>query len=665
MKIDPDLSVVPPNLNPKLYELLRRCLAKNRKERWYAIGDVRVEIETILAEPRGLKAPEVVERRPLWTRLAPVVVSAVLIAVLTAGVVWNIRPKSPLSVSRFSFVLPDGQIFTRPGRSVIAISPDGQNIVYQANQQLYLRAISDVESRPIDGTNQDAGNPFFSPDGRWIGFYANTDSKLKKISTTGGVAVTVCECEFPNGASWSADNQILFASVKQGTGILRVSANGGKPETVINAKPEEFMHGPELLPDGDHVLYTLATTEGADPWDKAKIVVESLTSHDRKVLIEGGAAGRYVPTGQIIFAVGTTIFVVPFDAANLTVTGGRVPVIENVQRAPGNVTGAVHIAFANNGSMVYLVGTPGALRLATTRLAWVDRSGKQKQLALPPGLYVEPRISPDGRQIAVVNSSDPYNSSLWVYDVSGTSAIRRLTFDDVDYPIWTRDSRRITFRSNTAGGTLFWQQADGNSPAEQLEKTQAGSPDTASPDGKNLVFHTGQPDDDLWILPLIGDHTPKPLIAATLAQYEAAFSPDGRWIVYTSAESGHAEIYVQPFPPVIGVKHQITTTGGHYPLWSPDGKQIFYYGPTVPPRSLISLDVRTEPTFAFANPTKLPIDLIDRVPVENVRPYDITPDGKQFLITTSGAEPTEKSARPQFRITLNWFEELKQRVLVR
>src|SRR5262249_4458932 len=157
------------------------------------------------------------------------------------------------------------------------------------------------------------------------------------------------------------------------------------------------------------------TADGADRWDKAKIVVESLKSHGRKVLIEGGAGGRYVPTGQIMYAVGTTIFVVPFDAAKLTVTGGPAPVIENVGRAPGNVTGAVHIAFANNGSMVYLVSTPGGLR-QDTRVAWVDRSGKEKQLALPPGLYVEPRISPDGRQIAVVNSSDPYNASLWVYD---------------------------------------------------------------------------------------------------------------------------------------------------------------------------------------------------------------------------------------------------------
>src|SRR5262245_57447463 len=337
LKQEADLSLLPQNIHSRVVELIRRCLAKDPKKRWHAAADVRVEIETILDESRGLKAPEVVsvERRPLWKRLVPFVVTAVVVAALTAGLVWNSRPKSPGLVSRFSFVMPDGEVMTRVGRPVVAISPDGQNIVYHANSQLYLRPISAIDSRPIDGTHQDAAIPFFSPDGRWIGFYANTDSKLKKILISGGAALTICECEFPYGASWTADNQILFASPQKGKGVFRVPANGGKPELVIAAKPDETMHGPGLLPDGDHVLYTLSTVDGADRWDKAKIVVESLKSHNRKVLIEGGADGRYLPTGHILYALGTTLFVVPFDGAKLTVTGGPVPVVENVERAFG------------------------------------------------------------------------------------------------------------------------------------------------------------------------------------------------------------------------------------------------------------------------------------------------------------------------------------------
>jgi Tol biopolymer transport system component len=388
-----------------------------------------------------------------------------------------------------------------------------------------------------------------------------------------------------------------------------------------------------------------------------------LKSHERKVLIEGGADGQYLPTGQILYALGKTLFAVPFDAAKLAVTGGPVPVIENASRAR-NASGTAHISFANNGSMVYLLGNLGEVQQEGARLAWVDRSGKEIQAPLPMGSYMEPRISPDSRQIAILQPDDRGNSSLWVYDMSGTTAIRRLTFDNVDYPVWTRDSQSIIFRSNSADGALFWQRADGNSPAELLEKTQSGAPNTVSPDGKNLVFHTtvGRGAGDLWMVPLMGDHTPKELIAAPQNQLQASFSPDGRWIVYSSSESGRPEIYVQPFPPVGGVKYQITTTGGFNPLWSPDGKQIFYLGPVQPPRSLISVDVRTQPTFAFANPTRLPIAPAGRAAGGNVRPYDITPDGKQFLITTSGPDPSDKQSQPQFRITLNWFEELKQRV---
>jgi len=196
--------------------------------------------------------------------------------------------------------------------------------------------------------------------------------------------VTVCECEFPFGATWTADDHVLFASPQKGKGVFRVSANGGMPEPVIPAKPDEVMYGPQLLPDGDHVLYSVSAVEGMDRWDKAKIIVESLKFHERKVLIDGGADGRYLPTGQIMYAVGTTEFVVPFDAAKLAVTGSPVPTIENVQRAVITES-AAQIAVANNGSMIYLVTGPGGLQQGT-KLAWVDRAGKQKQLAFTAGL---------------------------------------------------------------------------------------------------------------------------------------------------------------------------------------------------------------------------------------------------------------------------------------
>ena len=243
--------------------------------------------------------------------------------------------------------------------------------------------------------------------------------------------------------------------------------------------------------------------------------------------------------------------------------------------------------------------------------------------------------------------------------------MRRLTFETANYLVWTRDSQQIIFSSSN--GSLFWQRADGTGSPELLAKPQQPgntyAPNSVSPDGKTLALHAGGGNGDVWILPLEGDHVPKSLIAVTGSNQEHAyFSPDGRWIVYRSGETGQAEIYVQPFPPT-GSKYQITTTGGLSPLWSPDGKQIFYVEAKDGfSGQLMSVDVRTEPNFSFANPMRLPIDRI-AVRAANVRMYDITPDGKEFLVTLTGTD-TEKPAQPQVHITLNWFEELKQRVPV-
>jgi serine/threonine-protein kinase len=665
LKQDADLSLLPANIHSRVVELIRRCLVKDPKQRWHSVADVRVEIEMILAESLGLKVAEtvVVERPPLWKRLVPIALTAVVVAAIAAGIAWTLRPQPSNTVSRFTFVLPEGQVVTRGGRHAIAISPDGSNIVYQANRQLYLRPISDVDSRPIEGTNEDVGNVFFSPDGLWIGFFSVAENRLKKVAVTGGASVTIAETELPFGATWAKDDQIFFALPTRGKGIFRVSANGGKPEAVITAKPNELMHGPQLLPDGEHVLYTVTTgTAEIGVWDKAQIAIESLKSRERKVLLEG-SDGRYLPTGHIIYAIGTTLFAIRFDASKLNVVGGPVPVFEGVARAV-NASAAAQISVAGNGSMIYLSGD--ATSLQQGKLALVDQSGKSKELPLPSATYAEPRISPDGRQITFVIFDRTANGSIWIYDLSGAVAMRKLTFDSVDYPIWTPDSRRIIFRSLTAGNTILWQQADGNSAAEILDKSQAGSPSSVSPDGQTLVFTLGAAagGPDLWMMPLVGAHTSKPLVAVPDTQDQPAFSPDGRWIAYRSNEAGRqSQIYVQPFPPIAGVKYQLTTTGGNAPLWSPDGRQIFYLqnGNGASP-VFFSVDVQTHPAFTFGNVKQLPITNILTRRGGTLRPYDVTPDGKQFLIVTSGDQPADQVKQPQIRITLNWFEELKQRV---
>src|SRR5262245_31620581 len=358
LKQEADLSLIPANIHPRVVDLIRRCLAKDPKKRWHAAADVRVEIETILAESRGVKSAEfAAARMPRW-QLAAIMSSTAIVAALAAAViVWNLRPNSPAAVARFSFALPEEQVTNRGGRPTIAISPDGQNIVYQANRQLYLRGMGDVDARPIEGTNLDAADPFFSPDGKWIGFYAVSERRLKKIAITGGAAVTVSEVDFPFTANWIANEQILLADPQKG--ILRVSANGGKPETVVAAKADELMQSPQLLPDRDHLLFTVLSRSGTgvsvdvSRWDKARIVAQSLKSGERKTLIEGGADGRYVPSGHLVYALGQTLLAVPFDAAKLEKTGGPVPVAEGVARAGINVSGVAHLSYAANGTMIY------------------------------------------------------------------------------------------------------------------------------------------------------------------------------------------------------------------------------------------------------------------------------------------------------------------------
>ncbi len=662
VKSDPDFRALPGNVHPKAEELIRRCLAKNRKDRYHAIADVRLEIEAILAESQGLRPADllILNRPPLWKRIVPLAASAALAAGLASAVVWNIRTTPSSPIARFGFVFPEGQNLTRGGRQVVAISSDGQNLVYQANRQLYLRKISDVESRPIEGTTVDAANPFFSPDGLWIGFYAVGERRLKKVALTGGAAIAIAEVDFPYGASWSSDDQILLADPQKG--ILRVSAKGGSAETIIAAKPGEVMHGPELLPDRDHVLFTISTgPAGAGRWDKAQVVAQSLKSGERRPII-GGADARYVPTGHLVYALGATVFAIAFDLNALAVKGGPVPIIEGVNRS-FNASGTAHFAFAGNGTMAFILGTAAN----PDKLVLVSEKGMRQVLPATGVRYREPRISPNGKQAAWVSFDESANGTIWIYDLGGSTAPRRLTFENSDYPLWTPDSKRIIFtsRQTTAGGpgALMWQNADGTGTAEVLVQSNREGLNVdfgyiaSSIYGKTLAFRAQGNGSDIWQVSLDGDHTPKPLISLPADQNQAAISPDGHWIAYTSTETGRSEVFVQPFP-ITGAKYQVTSNnpafiGSGAPLWSPDGR-LFYvnFGGGA---QLSSFDVATSPNLSFSNP-KMVMRLA--VSPSSMRNYDLTPDGKQFLIILRETD-TPDARQPEMRITLNWFEDIK------
>jgi eukaryotic-like serine/threonine-protein kinase len=374
-----------------------------------------------------------------------------------------------------------------------------------------------------------------------------------------------------------------------------------------------------------------------------------------------------VPTGHIVYALGTTLLAVPFDVKTLQVTGGPAPIIEGVRRASiaGSGGADAQFAFSNNGSMVYIPG--GQAAADELALVLVDRAGTRKPLNVPPGPYWYPRVSPNGKQLTVF-TNDSKESIVWTYELAGVAPLHRLTFGGRNqFPFWTRDGQRIVFQSDRDGDQgLFWQRADGSGSAERLVKAEPGfqlQPESWSPDGKVLIFDTRR-NAAFGIAMLSTDAGQKPIQVMTGPAGNSSLSQDGRWLAYNANGPGNAElqVYVEPFP-LTGAKYQITTSGGQDPVWSPDGKQLFYLRADGTNRQIMSVDIQTQPSFAVGKTTPLPIEgIIDTGP----RSYDITPDGKYFvvMVAKSQVDPTKASSE-QFNVTLNWFEELKQRVPVK
>jgi serine/threonine protein kinase len=667
---DPDLSALPPNLNPRLSDLLKRCLDKHPKRRWQAVGDLRAEIEAVAAAPRVVPTTATIAAppKPLWKRTLPIAVTALVATALTSAAWWFFRPQTrPGTVTRFAFPLSEGQNFNiQTSQQLIDISRDGTQIAYWVNRRLILRSMSELEPKPLFSAEFSplAGAVTFSPDGRSLAFWTGSgvsNGTLKRIAVTGGATATICQAGFPYGMSWGQEG-ILFGQPDKG--IMRVSPDGGQPELLIPVKGG-VPWGPQMLPDRDTVLFTLATTittlTGATPdsWDKAHIVAHSLKSGERKTLIEGGVGARFLPSGHIVYALSGVLFAVPFDFGRLQVTGRSVPVVEGVRRA-GTASGAVFFAVSDTGSLIFIPGPP-AISSGQGDLAFLDRQGSVTSLKLPPGWYAFPRVSPDGTRVTF-GTDDGKEANVWIYDLAGTSSMRQLTFGGKNrYPVWSADGRRVAFQSDRDKDlAVFWQLADGSGTAERLTKADPGEthvPDSWSPDGKTLLFDTTKNSRvSLWTLSLpnrkvapVGDIQSGNLTAAS-------FSRDGRWFAYSSSEGGGAAIFVQPFP-VTGAKNRIAA--GTHALWSPDGKQLSFlsFG-----RYLV-VNVTSQPSFSFGNPT--PIAAAAAIIGNRLAPrnYDITPDGKRFVIVAQAEQlPSGTPTTTQIQVVLNWMEELKQRV---
>jgi serine/threonine protein kinase len=371
IKSEPEWKNLPPNLHPRIQLLLERCLEKEAKNRYSGISDARVDVQKVLADPSGVlvqPVPAIKPRRKLQFGLPWVAAIFILGLIISGVVIWNVKPTEPQQVHRFYYDLPEDQEFSRTGRQSVAVSPDGTKIVYVANEQLYLKNSNELAARPIPGTNEDPFNPFFSPDGEWVGYFSMSDGQLKKIAIMGGAPVTLCEFTTPYGATWGSDDMIVFG---EPSGVMRVSANGGTPELLAEVAMEGAMIVfPQVLPDEKSVIFTRIQPQ------PTTVMVQSLESGESKELFEGDTA-QYLPTGHLVYWLQNSIYAVPFDLGTLEAVGGPIPIVQGVFRAGG----APQYAISNSGTLVYIPGTIGAAELEQRTLVWVDREGKEE----PPG----------------------------------------------------------------------------------------------------------------------------------------------------------------------------------------------------------------------------------------------------------------------------------------
>ena len=540
----------------------------------------------------------------------------------------------------------------------VVITPDGSRVVYRGNNQLLVRRLDQLEPTVLSGLGAPRG-VFISPDGQWVGF--SDDTNIKKVAITGGPPVTIASVgRTPRGATWGPDEIIIFATGISATGLQRVSAAGGEP-TVLT-KPDrgrgEGMHvWPEFLPGGGAVLFTI--TSAGDSIENAQVAVLDLRTGTSKVLIRNGSHAHYVPTGHLVYGVAGTLRAVTFDLGRLEVVGTPTPVLDGVVTT---AYGAADVAVAANGSLVYVQGS--AVGGGQQALVSVDRQGRGVPLpGLPRDSYADVRVSPDGARLALATQDD-----VWIYDFGRATRSRLTTDSSPDKnPLWTPDGQRVVFTSRRAGyQELFSRSADGTGRDEPLLTRAKDVVDLRasswSPDGRRLLFIevTEVPprrQSAVWQIALERPSDATVLLQSAFSNDHASVSPDGRWMAYTSNVSGRNEIYVERYPE-LGNRQLISTGGGRFPIWSRDGRELFF---SQDERQMLAVPVQSGTTLG-AGPAKVLFEFaMGTPPIGGARPYDIAPDGR-FLVIGNGEAETGRGTEPSLIVVQNWFEELKRLV---
>jgi eukaryotic-like serine/threonine-protein kinase len=544
-------------------------------------------------------------------------------------------------------------------------------MVYLTDDGLQLRSMSSLDVQTIRGTEAlgAVSTPAFSPGGDAVAFWTPLDRTIKRIPVAGGEAVSIAVTDDPYGMSWDGDHLLFGQGAK---GIMRVRADGGLPEVLAGVGHQEEAHGPQMLPDGDHILFTIATGTGADRWDTANIVVQSLSTGKRTIVIAGGTDARYVPTGHLVYARSDTvfgsgtIFAASFDVALMAITGSAIPVIDGVRTSGSRVSGAFQFAVSATGTLVYLPGSPVGPEYGKQQLGLADRSGKFEPLPALPNDFRAIRVSPDGGRLGLeVGGADEAN--IYISDAAAAAPLRRLTFGGRNHcPVWSADGRQIAFQSDRERDrAIFMQPADGSGSAVRLTTPGVGeshSPESWSPDGRTLLLSVTTPATVSLATLSLDDRRVSAFSEVTsVIPMNARFSRDGRWVAYARADRGQpSTIFVEPFPST-GARYQLVVQGppsvAHKPVWSPDGRELLYV-----PRlgGFEAVRVTTQPEFTFGHAVPVPRTFNPGSPAVRAL-YDITPDGRFVGVVPVGDSGPIYSAS-RIEVVLNWLTELERLV---
>ena len=652
LSAEPDWKQLPAQTPLPILRLLERSLQKDRKLRLDSATVARLEID------EALQSPEKEERPAAKPRLIPLGLAVLASAALAALATWaSLRGPTVAAPSlRLRTELGADIALQQDFGAAAVLSPDGQTVVFAseattAPAMLYVRRLEQLTAAPLPGT-EDASSPFFSPDGKWVAFFA--DGKLKRTSITGGTPTTIADAVSGRGGTWAEDGAIIFSPNAQARTVLhRVPSTGGTPQPLTSLLDGEISHRwPQVLPADRGLVYVSNTS---DNWDDARVMVQPLPSGTPKV-VQPGFYGRYVASGHLLYVKGGTIYAAPFDLDRLEVTGPSVAAVPEV--VADATTGGAQFSASQTGTLVYL---QGQTFFRTAPMAWMDRGGTTVRMGLPPSNWANPRVSPDGKQLAY-DVHDGKQSDVWVLELA-TGKGSRLTFDrsDESNPVWTPDGQRITFTSTRDGApNLYWQRADGTGAIERL--TTSSNAQTAGswhPGGKVLAFQEVRPDTrgDVVLLELEdGGAGPKPGRQTTFAggasqEAEPSFSPDGRWLAYHGTETGRAQVFVRPLQGP--GKWQISTAGGRDATWGRTRPELLFFGFTdgrimTAPFTVSGASFRHEAPHAWSN---TPIGR----PSRSGRTFDLHLDGERVVVV-----PADRQNRTHMMLVLNFFEQLRQ-----